>query len=152
MSYFHSKNGIEYDLLLEALRTKVPLATKKHYPNVECIIDGTLPKELQKYLPIFGLDDSEKAEHYALNSGGRGIILSNGKKHFRFKGNDLDSSITKSVAKARNNVINDINLTARDMQDVEFDTNSLKNGGFFVPPLHGSKPFSFFTKESVENE
>ena len=138
--------------VLRSFRTEIPLATNRHYKNLECHVNGTLPDEIREKLPIFGMPGFLKSEHYALNSGGRGILLSDGETHLRFKGCDINGSITNTVANARNNHISDIRTTAEEIAGIKFNTHSLDCGDVYEVPGYKGKPFSFFTQESVDNE
>lgn len=143
-----------YYSVLEAFRTGIPLATKEHYEDLDFIVNGELPEELKQHLPIFGLTNAlaSSSDPYALNSGGRGVLLSDGNTHIRFKGCDIDGSITRRVARSPNNHITDITRTAESLGRMSFDTRPLHYGGTFNLPTHVDKPFSFFLEESVTRE
>ena len=139
--------------ILRGFRTKIPLATKDYYSKVKCEVRGNVPSEVVEHLPIFGAAPYLPAPKYhALNSGGRGILLSDGKTHLRFKGCDVDSTITQLVANAKNNHISDIRLASERLGLPWFDTTPLLVNETYALPNHEDKPFSFFTQESVEKE
>jgi len=139
--------------LLRGFRTPIPLATKDHFDKVKVVVQGNLPSEIIEHLPIFGAASYlPEPKHHALNSGGRGLLLSDGNKHLRFKGCDIDGTITHLVAKSKNNHIGDIREAADKLGVLWYDTTSLVAGENYNLPNYGDKPFSFFTRDSVENE
>ena len=135
--------------ILKAFRIPIPLATTTHYKDMRFTIQGDLPDEIAFELPIFGLPGFLAKDKYGLNSGGRGVLLSDGKKHIRIKGCDLDGSITEQVAKAPNNHIADVRLAAQN----EFLLGAVDRGDHNYELFsHGDKPFSFFTHAAARNE
>jgi hypothetical protein len=151
-SYLNIPEGNKgYASILRAFRTEIPLATKEDYPGIKCVVNGNLPEEIEVHLPIFGSSDSG-AGLYALNSGGRGVILSDGKVHIRFKGNDIDGSLTRRVAQSGKNHIPDIGFAAKKIAGLEFYTTCLSGDNIYILPTYSGKPFSFFTPEAVERE
>ncbi len=148
------KQGEESGLrsILESFRTEVPLSTRKEYPNLRFEVEGSLPDQIMEHLPILGSKNTTSG-FYALNSGGRGILLSDGKTHLRFKGCDLDGSITSLVGSSKKNMIADTMNSARIAKTLNFDTSILRFGGVYrIPYYNSEKPFSFLTREAVENE
>ncbi len=141
-----------YFPILEKFRVDIPLATKKHYPNVDFVVEGELPDKIKEHLPIFGFRIGLRPEFYALNSGGRGILLSDGNTHLRFKGNDLDGSITMKVAQSPKTHINDIRTVAEKVAMMHFPLDMLNIGDRYELPSFSDKPFSFFQDEAVTNE
>jgi hypothetical protein len=144
---------------LRQFRVEVPLATSEHYPLLEFRVKGELPQQVRDALPIFGLSKADiersvNVKYHALNSGGRGILLSDGETHLRFKGNDLDGAITECVAESKKNQISDISLAAQYVvRHGCFSRNRWKDGIYDVPSYsQGDRPFSFFTKASVQRE
>ncbi|MBD3252214.1 hypothetical protein GF386_00595 [Candidatus Pacearchaeota archaeon] len=77
-SYFQipdRKSG--YSSFLREFRAEIPLAIGKY--DLEVRVSGNLPREIRGSLPIFGGNPAFPCDYHALNSGGRGILLSNGK-------------------------------------------------------------------------
>ncbi len=152
-SYFNiPEEDTGYLQVLKQFRIQIPLATRNHYQELECIINGNLPEEIKEQLPIFGIAPFIGSNFHGLNSGGRGVILSDGKSHLRFKGIDLDSSITRTVGNSPVNHIMDIAHAADKINNKNFDPSPLDSGKVYSIPGYGEKPFSFFHKESVNNE
>lgn len=141
-----------YFEVLRAFRTEVPIATKAHYPDVEVSIEGDIPAEIAGVLPVFGLQGFLGKDEYALNSGGRGMLLSNGQRHIRLKGNDLTGDITKLVAASPKNHITDIKGAQIRISDMNIEISALDTGDVHHLPSYLNKPFSFFTRASVERE
>ncbi|MDP2925693.1 MAG: hypothetical protein Q8N99_04950 [Nanoarchaeota archaeon] len=137
---------------LKQFRVKIPLATSKHYPNLEVQVEGDIPEEIKQQLPIFGRRGPVRSGSHALNSGGRGILLFCGKKYYRFKGNDIDGSITIQVGESKKNQISDIRQVADRVKTLEFNTSALNSGGVYLLPEYQGKLFSFFTQDSVNRE
>lgn len=141
-----------YLQVLKQFRIEIPLATKDHYPNLECVVEGKLPNGIEKQLPIFGIAPYIESNYYGLNSGGRSIILSNGIDHLRFKGIDIEGSITRAVANSPINHINYITYVNEKTTNLKFNVDTLNKGKAYCLPAYGEKPFSFFIKSSVDNE
>ncbi|MEE9525032.1 MAG: hypothetical protein V3V78_00305 [Candidatus Woesearchaeota archaeon] len=144
-----------YFKVLQAFRTDVPFSTKEHYPFLKTVVEGNIPEEVKKHLPIFGANPMRSRTfptYTTLNSGGRGLLLSDGKTHLRFKGNDVDGSITQTVGYSPKNHIPDIERAAEFFYGDYFDTDALDEGVIYNLPNYGSKPFSFFTPESIDKE
>ena len=116
--------------VLKAARVEVPLATRAQYPT-EVQVDGAVPDSMQELLPVFGAVESNM---YALNSGGRGILASDGDFHLRFKGNDVDGSLTMHVARSPKNLIADVGHSARRLPSI--DATVLKDGGTLHLPSY----------------
>ncbi|MCK4589394.1 MAG: hypothetical protein KAT77_03060 [Nanoarchaeota archaeon] len=143
------KQGKGYLDILKAFRTPIPLGTQKHHANIEFQVDGEIPQEIHDELPIFGLPFAAGEVKYSLNSGGRGILLSDGKRHVRFKGSDLDGSITARVAKSKNNHIHDVKEVYESREGLGA---VVRPNGVYELFSHEGKPFSFFLQNSVDNE
>lgn len=137
--------------LLQQYRTQIPLATKDHY-DIKCIVDGTLPTQVTDALPLFGLPSFLESNVYALNSGGRGILLSDGETALRFKGNDVNGQITKTVGNSPKNKIADISQIAQKINNIEFDTSPLDSGDIYHVMTYDNRPFAFLSKGEVERE
>lgn len=140
--------------ILKAFRIPIPLATRSYYKDMKFTIHGELPDEIAFELPIFGLPGFLAKDKYGLNSGGRGVLLSNGKKHIRIKGCDLQGSITAQVAKAPNNHIADVrNVYSQTEVGSENDLGAVHAGdNHYELFSHNGKPFSFFTHNAARNE
>ncbi|MBI4149101.1 hypothetical protein HY491_01510 [Candidatus Woesearchaeota archaeon] len=148
-NYLPQKNT-GYLHVLREFRTDIPLATRDVY-NLEVVVEGNLPKDIQENLPLFG--NRYPSDRYALSSGGRGILLSDGAVHLRLKGCDIDGTITRMVANGGKNVIADIALAAQHAAELDFGMQRMHSGKVFhLPSYKGNKPFSFLTSDAARNE
>ena len=134
-------------------RVMLPILTAPDLPMIQGRLKGKIPDDISGLMPIFGMYPERRgAGKYALNSGGRGLIISDSEKHYRLKGTDLDGSMSCSVASSPVNKIADVRNAAIAVQASEdpiiacVGENMYQMGGFH------EKPFSLFTSDSVENE
>lgn len=143
-------------LLLE-FRKPVPMASKSSLPDIETIVEGFIPDEIKGQLPFFSIGSSESRipEFYALNSGGRSILVSDSSRHYRFKGVDLDGSLTHQIALHGRNAIRDvIDYSSRiDAMESRIKPGPLFKGEVYeLPSVNLSKPLLFFSRAQVEKE
>ncbi len=138
----------------KAQRVEIPLVTWEDHPFIEAKIDGDLPADLKEDLPIFATYRQFTGAN-ALNSGGRGIVISDGERHYRIKAADLEGALTNQVARSDNNRVADVRLAAKHISKLFLLPETLELGGVYELPRYPHldlKPFSFFGQEAVDNE
>jgi hypothetical protein len=134
-----------YSSVLQRFRIDVPL---KQYANLDYRLEGDLPEGVATLLPVFG---TESSDILALNSGGRGILLSDGNKHFRLKGADIDGSITHLVAASDKNKIADVRLASEKVRQIEITEETINECSLPMYQFSG-KPVFLLTPGSIERE
>jgi|SRR3989339_690509 len=132
--------------ILERVRIKIPVKTYET-PHT---IHGDIPKSLAGRLPLFA---SEDGNQQYFNSGGRGILVTNGDSAYRIKGADPKGVVVRKVAESTKNIIADIREAAKTTPDPDSVESILQPQAIVVqvPGYRERRPWNFLTAANVEN-